>query len=355
MSKHSKSPQKRDDSNGKRSVSLSMVGLIAIVCLALGGLVAHLAGSRSPADKVPDRERPGAQPRPAEAKPKPAPTQPPPRARTPPSGFEPLEETSAGHTFARCRNPGDGAILIWVPGTRGQTGAGMKDGAFIMGSDPSDAYTNELPRHEVVLDGFWLYQCEVTNDQFARFAADLPADLPDEVRAGIEAWAKESRPGKERHPVADPSWEAAAAYAGWAGSRLPTEAQWEWAARGPQGLKYPWGEEWDKKRSCSKENKGDPTFSVGSFPDGASWCGALDLSGNVWEWCADYYADKYEPHRQTNPTGPAEGETRVARGGFWGTEQNVSRTEVRLGLPHDLEGLQVQGGVGFRCAADPGG
>ena len=109
-------------------------------------------------------------------------------------------------------------------------------------------------------------------------------------------------------------------------SRLPSEGEWEKGARGTElgystsDMIYPWGNEWDKLKFCHDDNKGpdDRTYLVGSFPQGASWCGALDMAGNVWEWCADWYGEEYyreAPDR--NPTGPRSGIVHVLRGGSW--------------------------------------
>jgi len=197
-------------------------------------------------------------------------------------------------------NPKDGAELLWVPA-----------GSFGMGS--TEGPPNERPVHRVSLSGFWLYQHEVTNGQFGQFAAATGFADSD--------WQKYAE-GREPHPVVRVSWEGARAYAEWAGVALPTEAQWEYAARGPKGSKYPWGDQWSDRKLCWWWNRGQNedvgTFPVGSFPDGASWCGALDLAGNVYEWCADWFSPTYYAQSPAHdPPGPEQGETRVSRGGSW--------------------------------------
>ena len=258
--------------------------------------------------------------------------------------------------------PADGMVMVYAPG-----------GTFQMGSDVSDPYAegDEFPQHSVSLDGFWIDQTEVTNAQFATFlnergnqtesgAASL--DLED-VDCLIE-WVGEYRPrsGYADHPVVEVSSYGAVAYCEWAGGRLPTEAEWEYAARGSQGLAYPWGDILD----CSRANFDDETQDdddvvpggegcdgydrtapVGSFPAGASWCGALDMAGNVWEWTADRYGSDYYGYSPSqNPTGPSSGEHRVIRGGSWGNGPDYVRSANRGYRLLDFTGISI----GLRCA-----
>jgi serine/threonine-protein kinase len=233
------------------------------------------------------------------------------------------------------RNPNDGAEQVWVPG-----------GTFSMGN--GKGFSNEKPRHRVTLDGFWLYKREVTNAQFAKFARAVGY-------GSSGAWQRYTVLGDD-HPVTWVSWDDAKAYAMWAGVRLPTEAEWEYGARGPKGSTYPWGDEWDAQKCCNRDNRGPGwtalpvnsfTLPVGSFPAGASWCGALDLAGNVDEWCADWYAEHYyrsSPRR--NPQGPDTTVARVARGGSWsGNSDSCQTTHRYLGRPDS--GASA---LGFRCA-----
>jgi len=249
-------------------------------------------------------------------------------------------------------------------------------GEFLMGSegDP-DADDDEYPQHTVYLDAFWIDRTEVTNVQFAAFLnqqGNQPEggvtwlDLEDE-ECLIERVGDGFRPksGYADHPVIEVSWYGASAYCQWAGKRLPTEAEWEKAARGTDGRIYPWGNEFD----CHRANLDDETelddyvvpggegcdgfpgtAPVGSFRDGASSYGALDMAGNVWEWVADWYdADFYSRSPDRNPTGPSSGDHRVLRGGSWSNPRPRARCADRYGRnPGPRYGRN-----GFRCCVGP--
>jgi formylglycine-generating enzyme required for sulfatase activity len=194
-------------------------------------------------------------------------------------------------------NRKDGTLLVWVP-----------PGEFEMG----DGKDGNCPKHRVYLDGYWMGAYCVTNVQYAKFVTEGKGREPDNQKWKDAAFAK--------HPVVDVSWDDCVAYAKWAGLSLPTEAQWEKACRGPKGLIYPWGKEWDEKRCRNDKTKGnDQTAAVGAYAAGLSGYGTYQQSGNVWEWCADWYEEKYytEKGAAKNPTGPAIGSNRVYRGGSW--------------------------------------
>jgi formylglycine-generating enzyme required for sulfatase activity len=204
----------------------------------------------------------------------------------------------------------------------------------------------ESPQHTVALDGFWLDRTEVTHAQYSR-CVEAGACMPSRL-AGDAAY------NQADYPVAGIPWQDAAAYCAWAGGRLPTEAEWEYAARGSEGRVYPWGDDFD----CAGGNFGDDITGcddgygeaapVGSFPAGASWCGALDMAGNAWEWVADAYG-AYPAQEQTNPTGPAAGDERILRGGSWAYYAPFLRTAHRYPVPPTADYLAV----GFRCAVQP--
>ena len=235
----------------------------------------------------------------------------------------------------------DGMTLVYVPA-----------GEFLMGSaeGDTDADADEKPQHQVYLDAFWMDRTEVTTDQYQQCVA-----------AGKCAAPSCRGTGQGNHPVVCVSWQDAADYCAWAGRRLPTEAEWEKAARGTDGRKYPWGNQnvaGDRLNFADRsldvdwadKNVNDGyqfTAPVGSYPKGASPYGALDMAGNVWEWVADWYDENYyssSPAR--NPVGPASGNSRVLRGGSWVDDQwGVSAAHRFWSLPdYRFDNL------GFRCA-----
>jgi serine/threonine-protein kinase len=232
-------------------------------------------------------------------------------------------------------------------------------GTFEMGSDEGDpdAFDDEFPRHNVTLtEGFWIDRTEVTNQQYGRCVADGSCALPP--------FANDSRFNAADEPVVGVSWEDASGYCTWAGGQLPSEAQWEYAARGTDGGLYLWGNTFDGSKlnfcdtHCSydwKDGNLDDGYAltapVGSYQAGASWAGALDMAGNVWEWVNDWYdPDYYENSAAEDPAGPDSGDTKVLRGGSWVNPAAFVRVAGRSDDPPDTESVSL----GFRCSSRPG-
>ncbi len=191
---------------------------------------------------------------------------------------------------------------------------------FIMGSDDSDR-ENERPAHPVTLSPYWIGKYPVTNEDYSLYAEEVGKKPP-------RHWSDGEIPeGKERHPVVYVSWEDAIAYCTWLTGKLkeggfvgeaglPTEAQWEFAARGQESREYPWeGEEEPSEELANFDSKVGDTTPVGAYPKGATPEGVHDLAGNVWEWCRDRYASSYEKEPSHDPPGPDSGASRVVRGG----------------------------------------
>lgn len=197
------------------------------------------------------------------------------------------------------------------------------------------------PQHEVYLDEYSIYKYPVTVAQYRQFCQSTSRAMPEAPSWG---W-----PGHDSHPIVKVTWEDAYAYAQWAGVCLPTEAQWEKAARGTDGRLYPWGNEWDASRCnnyCSTSRL-EKTSRVVSFPSGASPYGALDMAGNVFEWCANWYDGIYYQHSPAcNPSGLEAGSERVVRGGSWISQspQHLLVTFRFWHLP-----LRTSNRHGFRC------
>jgi formylglycine-generating enzyme required for sulfatase activity len=239
------------------------------------------------------------------------------------------------------RRDAKGIEQVWVP-----------PGTFLMGTDDVTidalkaldppkwvlkALDSERPQHRVRLtEGYWIDKYEVTNAAFAVFVSDggyktpvywSPAGKEWLAGKGAETLPSACPGDLPEHPRRCVTWYEAEAYARWRGGRLPTEAQWEYAARGPSSPRYPWGDTFDASRCNVIDASG--AAPVGSFPKGASWVGALDMSGNAMEWVSDWL-DAYD--RQSgveDPTGPAAGAVKVEKGGWWGSNPIVARCAYR--------------------------
>jgi formylglycine-generating enzyme required for sulfatase activity len=222
----------------------------------------------------------------------------------------PTEVPRSGHvlepiaTRVRIR---DGKALVYVP-----------EGQFEMGST-QDEWAR--PVHTVAVDAFWIDQTEVTDAVFIAFLNEQGNQVKDGVdwlepgagHRGIVCGHIDendgiflSQAGYEEYPVVEVSWYGAAAYCSWAGARLPPEAEWDYATRGPQSLRYPWVDTFDGSRAnycdvhctydwrdMASDDGATQWTSVGSYPDGVSRCGALDMAGNVWEWVSDRWSEAY--------------------------------------------------------------
>jgi formylglycine-generating enzyme required for sulfatase activity len=233
-----------------------------------------------------------------------------------------------------------GIAQVWVPA-----------GTFLMGTDETDPsgelappswarfeLASERPQHEVALStGYWIDKTEVTNAAYQAFVdaggyqdRTLWSDAGWTWLAGRDSTAL---PAACVDAVADQprvciTWYEAEAYAAWRGGTLPTEAQWEYAARGPSSSIFPWGDDWDAAKANVVDS--EALTSVGSYPDGASWVGALDMAGNAMEWVADWHSGSYYKQEvRDDPTGPESGSKKVEKGGWWGAEPYVARSAYR--------------------------
>jgi len=228
----------------------------------------------------------------------------------------------------------DGMKLFYVPA-----------GEFTMGSDNGD--DNEKPVHVVLMDAFWIDQTEITNDMYALCVKDGACDAP----GSKESLTRPTYYGEAEYnsyPVIFVDWNRAKTYCQWAGRRLPTEAEWEKAARGTESFVYPWGNAMPDKYLLNYNDFIGDTTEVGIYPNGASPYGALDMAGNVWEWVNDWFApDYYQNSAVSNPLGPSTGRTHVLRGGSWNLNEALVRSTYRGTHPSEPNLA-----IGFRCAMD---
>jgi formylglycine-generating enzyme required for sulfatase activity len=279
----------------------------------------------------------------------------------------------------------DGMVMVYVPAGEfkmGNTGIQWMWSGSLVGDDLDlQVFTDERPQHAVYLDAFWIDQTEVTVGMFRTFVKATGYETTAERDGWGAPWKdgpmEEEWPhvpgtdwqhphGPESsavddHPVVQVSWDDAAAYCEWAGGQLPTEAQWEMAARGTDGRLWPWGDTYEGNRgsfcdaSCPVKRWNHDSYDdgyaltspVGSFPSGASPYGAMDMAGNVWEWVADWYDENYysdSPYK--NPTGPLSGTERAQRGGAWYDNESWVRITVRHSTPPWVRCDDL----GFRCA-----
>lgn len=250
------------------------------------------------------------------------------------------QEASATGLKSAARDGGgaqDAAAMVFVPA-----------GEFLRGSD--DGESDEKPTRQVYVDAFAIDRTEVTVDAYAACvragACSKPSCSSPDANWGVA--------GRGQHPVNCVDWTQADTYCRWAGKRLPTEAEWEKAARGTDGRTYPWGNQApscryavmnDGGKGCGEER----TWAVGSKPAGASPYGALDMSGNVWEWVSDGYSSSAYAGAASarNPKGPSSGSLRVFRGGSFGVGDAAAlRAAYRLYVAPSYAGDYL----GFRCA-----
>ena len=219
----------------------------------------------------------------------------------------------------------------------------IPDGVFLMGDTLNEGYTHDLPVHEVYLDAYYIDAYEVTNAQYKKFIDATGHPAP--------AYWDNPIFNAPNQPVVGVSWYDAVAYAEWSGKRLPTEAEWEKAARGGlEGMRYPWGNTLAHNDANYDGTGGIDiwTYSapVGSFPPNGY--GLYDMAGNVLEWCLDWYdPDYYSISPRNNPKGPDTGTYRVLRGGSWHSYfEFVLRVTNRL----NYRPTNTDSAVGFRCA-----
>ncbi len=241
----------------------------------------------------------------------------------------------------------DGMTLVYIPA-----------GEFRMGSSAASrqAQQDELPLHTVYLDAYWIDLTEVTNAMYARCSSSGKCKPPHNQKSYTRD-RYYGNPAYADYPVVYVDREQAEGYCAWAGRRLPTEAEWEKAARGTDSRVYPWGNQdagcrlanFDISGSDKQYCAGD-TLPAGAVPAGVSPYGAMDMAGNAWEWVADWYGETYyqeAPHN--NPAGPLTGDYGLLRGGSWSSEGNTLRAAHRFKMYPTAN----YDDWSFRCASSP--
>ncbi len=261
----------------------------------------------------------------------------------------------------------DGVPMVLIP-----------EGPFPLGSSDADGDADEHPQRSIHLDAFYLDRFEVTNRRYQAFLITTKHRVPEHCcDPGYNLWDRtEVDPVLLEHPVVNVDWYDAQAYCHWSGRRLPTEAEWEKAAKGSEGRTYPWGNAWDRARVNGMElwvGRDFPTqeeakawwaqnggeiiekkgirgmllLPVVAFEAGATPTGLMQMAGNVWEWVADWYSPaSYAEFPDRNPMGPKSGEYKVLRGGSWLNHHYLLRTTARDGSRPAMRNH----GTGFRCA-----
>jgi eukaryotic-like serine/threonine-protein kinase len=237
--------------------------------------------------------------------------------------------TNSSETNTNQISEKDGMELIYIPA-----------GEFTMGStdEDKDAAEDEKPQHKVYLDAYWIDKTEVTNGMYNKCLDAGACTLP-------------VLPSKEffdapNQPVQGLAWTQAVDYCEWVERRLPTEAEWEKAARGTDARLFPWGNELLNEPTANYDFLFNQFTDVGSFELGASPYGVMDMAGNVWEWTADWYSEDYYANSPyENPTGPESGNIKVIRSGAWNTVLRAIRVTNRHWAFPGRDDI-----VGFRCA-----
>lgn len=211
-------------------------------------------------------------------------------------------------------------------------------GWFLMGEN--DQRSSNNPQHRVYLDTFYIQTTEVNRGEFARFVK--------ETGYRTDGWSQLSLENFRDYPITNTLWKDADTYCRWLGMRLPTEAEWEKAARGIDGRRYPWGNFWEMKKANTLESGKGGVLPVGSYPEGASPYGLLDMSGNAAEWVSDHYDSTFYTYSPDhNPTGPTEVLDHVLRGGSYNSPADWVTTYFRDSSHSAIPNPRA----GFRCAS----
>ena len=295
----------------------------------------------------------------------------PPSTDTPVATSKPLpSDTPAPTDFPAQRIDPKGISMVLVPEGAFQMGSNLDEVMpFCPGWDQgrqciADNYIGEAGVHTVVLDTYYIDQYEVTNQAYTQCVMSGNCQVPADISLGTQDYYY-GNPKFANYPVVHVTWNDAVKFCNWRGGRLPTEAEWEKAARGTDQRFFPWGNGYSSTKAnlcdinCTAQqtnkdlNDGYPyTSPVGIFTDAQSPYGAYDMAGNVWEWVIDWYDEGYYSTQlagSENPRGPDSGDGRVVRGGSWVSNIFNARTTLRLNYQPDQQAFHI----GFRCVSEP--
>lgn len=233
-----------------------------------------------------------------------------------------------------------------LPGANRRLMVHIPSGPFVMGGRDEDSPRGERPAHTVFLSDYYMALYPTTNQEYREFTQCTGHRIPIH-------WQRGTFPaGLGNHPVVNVSWQDAAAFASWRGARLPTEAEWEKAARSTTDEPYPWGSRFQDGERCNGNGAVGTTTPVNEYPEGRSPYGVWDMAGNAYEWCQDYYDEEYYKNSPaTNPKGPDGGQERVVRGGSFLETRAVLRCTHR----HGVGEVTTRDTIGFRIAMNADG
>ena len=270
-----------------------------------------------------------------------------------------------------CINPKDGAEMVWVPAGKFLMGISKKDAQLVIINNPGIplySIQDEQPKRSIYLSGYWVYKYPVSTNQYMKFCKATGRKFPDMTAVTYFRILNYTIPIRysafqDNYPMTYVNWQQSVDYAAWAGASLPTEAQYEKAARGTDGRTYPWGNKWDSSKCVNSVGKQlQSTESLSGYESGKSPYGCMQMVGNIYEWCGDYYdLNYYKKAPLTDPPGPAQGtriqiasydfrDARILRGGSWvhNGSNDFRCTDRHLWFPD-----QVNSEYGFRCVIRP--
>jgi formylglycine-generating enzyme required for sulfatase activity len=269
-----------------------------------------------------------------------------------------VENSAAGSHPQVATNPPDGSELVFIPAgsfTMGMTSDQVNALLAQCSKCSASAFQASMPAHQVYLSNYWIYKTEVTNRMYSLCVSNGYCTTPNNTSSNTRQ-DYYNISSYQDYPVVYVNWHQANQYCLWAGGRLPTEAEWEKAARGTDARLFPWGDQYPMNSLANVAPFVNDTTAVGSYPQGVSPYGVFDMAGNVYEWVFDWFgSDYYSNSLENDPTGPSQSDHnpiwRSVKGGSWGWTGGIATSGYHDGWGPDESGS----GVGFRCVIDMAG